>query len=125
VPSVRRRLRAVPTNGFGFGALAYLTPESTLDRSPAPVVFNYLGQSDSGPSTADGLVEAVPGSLGQDHDPRNRRPHAVEVLGAAEDGRLHFAWLHRPDLVDRSTADAIAADFAAALQAIAAEIRSA
>src|SRR5262249_18153945 len=114
---------AVPTNGFGFGALAYLT-DAPLDRTPAPVVFNYLGHSDDRPSTGDGLVRRLHGSLGQDHDPANRRPHRIEVLGAAEDGRLHFAWLPRPDLVDRSTVDEIARDFAAALRAIAAEVRS-
>jgi amino acid adenylation domain-containing protein/non-ribosomal peptide synthase protein (TIGR01720 family) len=121
VRSVRRQLRAVPDNGFGYGALRYLSGDR-LSSGPATasVVFNYLGQ-DGGSSAAGGLYRAVYGSLGLDHDPANRRPHPLEVLGGVEDGRLTFSVQFRPDLAARSTVDTIAAGFAEALRRIAAD----
>ena len=118
VRSVRSQLRAVPDNGFGYGALRYLGDRLPGGLATAPVVFNYLGQ-DGGSGPAAGLYRAVHGSLGSDTDPANLRPHPLEVLGGFEDGRLHFSWQFRPDLTNRSTVDSVADHFAEALRRIA------
>jgi non-ribosomal peptide synthase protein (TIGR01720 family) len=125
VKSVRRQLRTVPGNGFGFGALRYLgTPDvrrrlSDGRRGPQ-IVFNYLGQWDARPpDAAIGLYRDVHTSLGQDHDPAQPGVHPMEVVGAVQDGRLRFSWYYQPQRIDRSTVESIAANFADALRRIA------
>jgi non-ribosomal peptide synthase protein (TIGR01720 family) len=99
------------------------------------VVFNYLGQWDarsqgSGETSPDGSGSAGPGlylgshpPLGQEHDPAEPSGHALEVVGAAEDGRLEFAWYYRPDRYDKEAVAAIAGDFIEALRRIARQCR--
>ena len=131
VKSVRRQLRAVPGNGFGFGALRYLGAPATQDAlaadRPGPqVAFNYLGQWDARSAEPDGgLVQAEHGSLGQDHDSADRGAHLLEVVGAAQGGRLAFTWFYQPDRHDHSTVESVAADFADALRRIARDCREA
>ncbi|MFH8336565.1 non-ribosomal peptide synthase/polyketide synthase [Streptomyces sp. AM6-12] len=128
VKSVRRQLRAVPGNGIGFGALRTFGPPEVRERLGAhahgQVVFNYLGQWDARPETADGgLVRAEHGSFGQDHDPRDPGSHLVEVVGAVQHGRLAFTWHHRPAVHDTATVRRVAEDFAEALRHLARHAR--
>jgi amino acid adenylation domain-containing protein/non-ribosomal peptide synthase protein (TIGR01720 family) len=146
IKSVRRQLRVVPGNGFGFGALRYLRPVSspvgpsaadpssdgpavpaTADPRPADppgpqIVFNYLGQWDARSQQAEnGLIQVTHGSLGQDTDPADQGAHLLEVVGAAQGGRLEFSWYYRPDRHDQSTVESVAAAFQDALQRIASD----
>ncbi|QKV91249.1 non-ribosomal peptide synthase/polyketide synthase [Streptomyces sp. NA02950] len=129
VKSVRRQLRSVPGNGFGFGALRTFGAPEVRERltgtGPGPqIVFNYLGQWDARSSQAQGgLLHAEHGSFGQDHDPRQGGSHLLEVVGAVQDGRLGFTWYYHPDVHERSTVEAVAADFADALRRIARDCR--
>jgi amino acid adenylation domain-containing protein/non-ribosomal peptide synthase protein (TIGR01720 family) len=136
VRSVRRQLRAVPGNGLGFGALRFLGAPAVRDRLDGPgpeVVFNYLGQWDArspgsaGESPAGaagpGLYVGAHPPLGKEHDPAEPGVHALEVVGAVQDGRLESAWYYRPDRYDEAAASAIAGDFIEALRQIARECR--
>ncbi|MER7843975.1 non-ribosomal peptide synthase/polyketide synthase [Kitasatospora sp. NPDC096077] len=128
VKAIRRQLRAVPGNGLGFGALRTFGPPEVRERLAAgahgQVVFNYLGQWDARPDTpGDGLVRAELGSCGQDHDPRDGGSHPLEVVGAAQGGRLAFTWHHRPALHDPAAVRRAAADFAEALRQLARHAR--
>ncbi|MBV2155356.1 non-ribosomal peptide synthase/polyketide synthase [Kitasatospora sp. SUK 42] len=128
VKSIRRQLRAVPGNGLGFGALRTFGPPEIRERLAAgahgQLVFNYLGQWDARPEAAeDGLVRAELGSFGQDHDPRDGGSHPVEVVGAAQQGRLAFTWHHRPALHDTATVRRVAEEFAEALRHLARHAR--
>jgi non-ribosomal peptide synthase protein (TIGR01720 family) len=140
VKAIRRQLRAVPGNGFGYGALRYLGSPAAADRLPTDrpdpqVVFNYLGQWDAAPAGDPGpagsagqpgpagLVHAVHGSLGQDHDPADADPHLLEIVGAAHGGRLEFTWYYRPDRHEPSTVESVADDFVDALRRIARDCR--
>jgi non-ribosomal peptide synthase protein (TIGR01720 family) len=141
VRAVRRQLRAIPSGGLGYGALrTFGTPEvrEKLVRSgPGPqVVFNYLGQWDArprstgtaapaadGPATETGLYRAELPAPGLDHDPRDAGTHPLEITGAVQDGRLTFSWQYRAELRHPDGVPAVAADFAAALRAIAADVR--
>ncbi|HEX6471812.1 MAG TPA: non-ribosomal peptide synthase/polyketide synthase [Streptosporangiaceae bacterium] len=141
VKSVRRQLRAVPGNGFGFGALRHLGPPDVRDRLSGPgprVAFNYLGQWDArspgsgeaaGAPPAAGAAQDAPlyaGShppIGQEQDPAEPNVYALEVVGAVQDGRLECAWYYRPDVYDKADVEAIAGDFVDALRRIALECR--
>ncbi|MFJ6618052.1 non-ribosomal peptide synthase/polyketide synthase [Kitasatospora sp. NPDC091335] len=128
VKAVRRRLRAVPGNGLGFGALRTFGTPGVRERLAAAghgqVVFNYLGQWDARPEAAgDGLVRAELGSFGQDHDPGDGGSHPLEVVGAAQAGRLAFTWHHRPAVHDTEAVRRAAGDFAEALRQIARHAR--
>ncbi|MCE7000690.1 non-ribosomal peptide synthase/polyketide synthase [Saccharothrix sp. S26] len=122
VKAVRRQLRAVPGNGFGYGALRQhgLVP----DGGRPAVSFNYLGQFDGGSAESTGLYRAVRPSVGADHDPADAGDHLVDVVGEA--GRtLGFTWYYHPSAHPAAEVEAVAADFAAALRAIAADCRGA
>ncbi|MGW3961739.1 non-ribosomal peptide synthase/polyketide synthase [Amycolatopsis sp. NPDC005003] len=127
VKSVRKQLRAVPGNGFGYGALRHLGDPDVRERfagtGPQPqITFNYLGQWDgSGKAAAEGLYTAVRGSLGLDHDPAEHRPHLLDLVGAVQDGELVFTLIYQPGRHDRRTVERVAGDFAAALRRIAAD----
>ncbi|MFJ3644674.1 non-ribosomal peptide synthase/polyketide synthase [Streptomyces murinus] len=129
VKSVRRQLRAVPGNGIGFGALRTFGTPEVRERlgghAHSQVVFNYLGQWDARPETADGggLVRAEHGSFGQDHDPWDPGSHPVEVVGAVQHGRLAFTWHHRPGVHDTASVRQVAEDFAEALRQLARHAR--
>ncbi|MGH3754099.1 MAG: non-ribosomal peptide synthase/polyketide synthase, partial [Pseudonocardiaceae bacterium] len=134
IRSVRRQLRAVPGNGFGFGALRYLGSPAARQRlaaaGPGPqIAFNYHGQLDRAarnPAAGDpgpGLYRAVHGSLGRVHDPADPGAHLVEVVGAVRDGQLGFSWLYQPDRHHQASLQAVADDFAQALRGIARDCR--
>ena len=123
VRAVRKQLRAMPGNGFGYGALRYL---GTLD-APGPLPrlsFNYLGQFDARAEDAEeSLFGAALPTIGADHDPADPGEHLVDVVGDVTDGRLSFAWYFRTDHYDRATIEVVASDFAKALRGIAGDVR--
>jgi non-ribosomal peptide synthase protein (TIGR01720 family) len=125
IKSVRRQLRAVPGNGFGYSALRHLgSPEArerlTGDGQGPQIAFNYLGQWDStAKDTGGGLYAAAHSSLGQDHDLAESDSHVLEVVGVVQGGDLVFSWFYQPDLHDLSTVESVAGDFADALRSIA------
>ncbi|WP_157495739.1 non-ribosomal peptide synthetase, partial [Kutzneria sp. 744] len=122
IKSVRKQLRAVPDNGFGYGALRYLGGDVPVVEPG--IAFNYLGQWDAADGQAGGgLFAATHGSFGRDHDPAERKAHLLDVVGAVQDGKLAFSWLYQPSRHERSTVDAVVHDFAAALRAIAEDCR--
>ncbi|RSD12022.1 non-ribosomal peptide synthetase [Amycolatopsis eburnea] len=123
VKAVRRQLRAVPGNGFGFGALRCYRDPSLGARTPE-VAFNYLGQGDHAGS-GDGLYLRAHPPIGREQDPANLPAHVLEVVGGVREGRLEFSWFYRPDLHERATVTGVANDFAEALRAIAADCRGA
>jgi non-ribosomal peptide synthase protein (TIGR01720 family) len=129
VKSVRRQLRAIPRNGFGYGALRYLGSPQARERLSAhgsgpQIAFNYLGQWDARSDEAEGgLYRSMHGSLGQEDDPANQTSHMLEVVGEVQGGQLGFFWYYQPDLHDQSTVESVAGDFVDALRRIAHDCR--
>jgi non-ribosomal peptide synthase protein (TIGR01720 family) len=126
IRSVRRQLRAIPGNGFGYGALRYLGPPEARDRlsqaeSGPSISFNYLGQWDARSQGDEGssLYRTFHGSLGQDTDPEDPGEHVLDVVGGVADGRLGFSWYYRSDQYTEPTVASVAHDFADALLHIA------
>ncbi|GLZ28595.1 hypothetical protein Lesp02_07850 [Lentzea sp. NBRC 105346] len=118
VKSVRRQLRRVPGNGFGYGALRWSGRVPGVD----PLVsFNYLGQFDSrAEDTSQSLFGEVLPAVGQEHDPADRDPHLVQVVGEVGDGRMTFSVIHRVAGFDQ-----VISDFQSALRSIAEDCRGA
>ncbi|MEU0878094.1 non-ribosomal peptide synthase/polyketide synthase [Lentzea sp. NPDC005914] len=113
VKSVRKQLRRLPGNGFGYGALRW---SGRVPGVQAPVSFNYLGQFDARAEDESLFGEVLP-AAGRDHvDPD---PHVVQVVGEVADGRMTFGVVHRGPVAG------LVEDFAAALRAIADDCRSA
>ncbi|MDQ3223569.1 MAG: condensation domain-containing protein, partial [Gemmatimonadota bacterium] len=129
VKSVRRQLRAIPRNGFGYGALRYLGSPEARERLSAhgsgpQIAFNYLGQWDARSDEAgDGLYRSMHDSLGQEHDPADRSSHMLEVVGEVQGGQLGFFWYYQSGLHDKSTVESVAGDFIDALRRIARDCR--
>ncbi|WP_206686055.1 condensation domain-containing protein [Kribbella qitaiheensis] len=127
VRATRRQLRAIPANGLGFGALRHLGPTAARARLAGVtprVGFNYLGQWDARPAEGgQGLYQAVLSSIGQDYDPTDRDEHPVEIVGAAEAGRLSFAWAYHPQLLAETEVEPMVAAFTDALVRMAEECR--
>ncbi|MEU3624601.1 non-ribosomal peptide synthetase [Amycolatopsis coloradensis] len=121
VKGVRKQLRALPGNGFGYGALRHFRFPDLRDAAPE-VAFNYLGQGDHA-GEGSGLYRRALAPIGREQDPANRPPHVLEVVGGVRDGRLEFSWYYQPHLNTEATVAAVAADFAGALRAIAADCR--
>ncbi|HEX2298595.1 MAG TPA: amino acid adenylation domain-containing protein, partial [Pseudonocardiaceae bacterium] len=128
IKSVRRQLRTIPRNGFGYGALRYLgspqTRELLSERGGrAQIGSNYLGQWDARAQEAEhSLFAAVHSAIGQDHDPADRAEHLLEVVGEVGDGQLGFSWYHQPEL-SAATVRSLADDFVHALRRIAQDCR--
>ena len=118
VKSVRRQLRRMPGNGFGYGALRWSGRLSA--RPDAVVSFNYLGQFDARAEEGETLFGEVLPAVGQEHDPADLSAHLVQVVGEVSDGRLTFSVIHRV-----SSAEPLVADFAKALREIAEDCRGA
>ncbi|MGA5208085.1 amino acid adenylation domain-containing protein, partial [Streptomyces variegatus] len=91
---VKEQLRALPDNGFTYGLLRHLNPETApaLARFSAPqVAFNYLGRFTVPAPDADGTAanwQQIPGnpSLGG-LDPRMQVPHPLEINAVTVDSR--------------------------------------
>ncbi|MET9225533.1 amino acid adenylation domain-containing protein [Lentzea sp. NPDC003310] len=108
VRHVRGRLRAVPGNGLGHGALRYLAPDGPTGHR-AQVVFNYHGQVD-GRSGADtgSLVAGVADPVGLDQAPDEELAQPLEVVGAIQSGRLRLYWHYAATTHRRDTVQAVA-----------------
>jgi amino acid adenylation domain-containing protein/non-ribosomal peptide synthase protein (TIGR01720 family) len=125
VKSMRKQLRTVPGNGFGYGALRQFGRLET-DAAEPRIAFNYLGQFDSRAQDEEhSLYRAVLPSIGQDHDPADQGDHLLDVVGEVGDGRLGFSWYYHPDVHDDAVVQAVADDFGSALRAIAEDCRGA
>ncbi|MEU4746432.1 hypothetical protein AB0G02_39060, partial [Actinosynnema sp. NPDC023658] len=79
---------------------------------------------DGGSAESTGLYRAVLPSVGQEHDPSDVGDHLVDVVGEA--GRtVGFTWYYHQSVHSAAEIEAVAADFATALRAIAADCRGA
>ncbi|MFD6407163.1 amino acid adenylation domain-containing protein, partial [Streptomyces diastaticus] len=124
LPAVKERLRAVPGQGVGYGALRYLRathPGPAGDRAlglaeaPAPeLAFNYLGHF--GAADGSGWARSLVLNPGGEHHPGEARGHVLEVVGAVQDGRLTFTWTYSENLHARATVAALAERYTAELR---------
>ncbi|KFA88774.1 peptide synthetase [Archangium violaceum Cb vi76] len=108
--------------GLGYGLLRYLRRDEASEqlraRPSAEVCFNYLGQLDVGALGASRFGLA-PESVGPSHGAGGLRSHVLEVVARAAGGRLELSWIYSDALHARETIEALAADCAESLRALA------
>ncbi|MFE1929243.1 non-ribosomal peptide synthase/polyketide synthase [Streptomyces sp. NPDC059474] len=117
--AVKERLRAIPGNGLGYGALRHLSGAAASGLPATPKIsFNYLGQQDWEPPAADGLLHALTGGLEGDMSPEADRPHLLDVIGRVADRRLELNWSYSRSLHRRATVRRLAEEMVEELRAI-------
>ncbi|MFI6004231.1 amino acid adenylation domain-containing protein [Streptomyces sp. NPDC051366] len=106
VTAVRQRLRSTPGDGFEYGILRQLTsgPQGRALRElhDPPVLFNYQGQVDRS-RVSWGPLRVLPGILGAERSPDQRRSHDIEIEAAINDGVFEAEWIFPGDRFHAAT----------------------
>ncbi|MFC0531679.1 condensation domain-containing protein, partial [Phytohabitans kaempferiae] len=123
IRSVRAQLRRVPGRGLGYGALRYLSTPDGPGRALAghqqpQIIFNYLGQWDTGEPEQQQLVRGRETGLAPDHNTEDARPYLIDVAGSVEDGQLSFIWVYNTEIHHQDTIQYLASELTRALQQI-------
>ncbi|MFC7730067.1 condensation domain-containing protein [Actinomadura keratinilytica] len=121
IKRVKEQLRAVPSDGLGYGLLRHLNPDTAAELAalPAPQIgFNYLGRFTGGTGNGARTAWRQIGE-GGGADPAMAAPHALELTGLVRERphgpelELSLSW---PEgLLDEAEADALAAGWTAML----------
>ncbi|WP_111882618.1 non-ribosomal peptide synthetase, partial [Paracidovorax anthurii] len=107
---VKETLRAVPHHGLGYGVLRHFgTPEqrAALAGLPRPqVLFNYLGQIDTGMEVQAWAMAEEPS--GASRDPVAPREHALAVEARIQEGCFQIEIVYGTRCQRRADMDAVA-----------------
>jgi amino acid adenylation domain-containing protein/non-ribosomal peptide synthase protein (TIGR01720 family) len=114
--NIRRQLEEVPSRGFGYGVLKWLTSHgSTLASLPkAEISFNYLGQFDQ-VLNEGGLFSTAPDWKGPLQNPQGRREYLLDLTAAVLRGRLQMGWSYSTNISHPSIVERIAERFSESL----------
>ncbi len=135
LPAIKRRLRAAPDRGAGYGLLRFVSGAPELADRSVDVSFNYLGQWDTvlAPSpraTGDAQADATAAargdavftwadeSSGPSCDPRNHRAYLLELSAAIAGGQLHIGCTCSRHRHHRDTIERLVSAWIAALRAL-------
>ncbi len=119
---IREMRQQVPLDGIEFGLLRYRDPDAGVRAQLAaaehqPVVFNYLGQFESG--AGDGIILGdASDSAGKQQSLHGTRPHLIDINGYFNAGRFVFFWSYAPALHHEKTIRALAASMQRELEAL-------
>lgn len=126
--AIKEQLRQVPNRGIGYGILRYLSDKTTRQRLaqylPSEVLFNYLGQQQTGPSAlneqaaGNDIRLVIDADLGTLRDPENRRNYLLEINAWVAEGQLHINWIYDIRRYRAGTISGIANAYLTALKAI-------
>ncbi|MBZ4419893.1 non-ribosomal peptide synthetase/type I polyketide synthase [Myxococcus sp. RHSTA-1-4] len=123
--AVKEGLRAVPSQGMGWGLLRYVARDTALAALPAAEVgFNHLGQVDGAVGAGAPFVLAPEGEGLRQRAASSRRPYLLDVTSAVRDGRLEVTWTFSEAVHRRETVARVAEDFLARLKALVEASRS-
>ncbi|WP_225888940.1 non-ribosomal peptide synthase/polyketide synthase [Myxococcus xanthus] len=102
--SVRAAREHRKGRGIGYGLLRYLRHEV---GASSEVLFNYLGQIDSG-ARDSALFTLAPESTGASQGTRGLRSHVLEVVARVVGGRLELSWHYNEALHSHARIEALA-----------------
>jgi non-ribosomal peptide synthase protein (TIGR01720 family) len=131
IKSVKEQLRSVPNRGIGYGVLRYLAEDEKVRRClaeqpGAEVSFNYLGQFGAANRQAGdrALFSPARESAGATQSPRQKRTHALDILGTVTGEKLQISWIYSDSLHCPETIERLAEDFLSALRSLTDHCRS-
>ncbi|MFF5983014.1 amino acid adenylation domain-containing protein [Streptomyces olindensis] len=120
---VKEQLRAVPSEGLGYGLLRYLNPETAAafeGLGSADIGFNYLGRFVPGETGDWSVASDAPRPEGE--DPATPLAHAVEITAYVEESadgpRLGATWTWAPSVLTEDEVGALADGWFEALTAL-------
>jgi amino acid adenylation domain-containing protein/non-ribosomal peptide synthase protein (TIGR01720 family) len=117
--AVKEGLRAVPSQGMGWGLLRYVARDAALAALPAAEVgFNHLGQVDGAVGAGAPFALAPEGERLPQRAASSRRPYLLDVTSAVREGRLEVTWTFSEALHRHETVARVAEDFLARLKAL-------
>ncbi|ROO87214.1 non-ribosomal peptide synthase protein (TIGR01720 family)/amino acid adenylation domain-containing protein [Actinocorallia herbida] len=129
VKAVKESLRSVPDRGLGYGLLRHLNPVTAPELADAPeppILFNYLGRFGGGAPDGPWTEAAEFAALTGVDDPAAPAAAALEVTVLAEDTAagpvLRASWTYPSGLFARWEVEALAEDWTAALDGLAAHV---
>ncbi|WP_338785429.1 condensation domain-containing protein [Streptomyces sp. DG1A-41] len=120
---VKEQLRAVPSEGLGYGLLRYLNPETAVafeGLGSADIGFNYLGRFVPGETGDWSVASDAPRPDGE--DPATPLAHAVEITAYVEESadgpRLGATWTWAASVLTEDEVGALADGWFEALTAL-------
>ena len=120
--SVRQQLRLIPSDGFGYPLLRYLSEDETLRNRlaglPKPeILFNYHGQIDTAlPRTSAWSLASE--NLAAPRSATALRTHLFEIVAAISKGKFRVDWLYSERIHLRATVERFANGFREQLRAL-------
>ncbi|AIQ12431.1 non-ribosomal peptide synthetase [Paenibacillus durus] len=85
IKTVKETIRNIPNKGIGYGILKYLSDiQDFADETEAPILFNYLGELDSGLNRKEFQASSMP--TGQTVGGQLARAHLFEINAVVMDG---------------------------------------
>ncbi|MCB0079929.1 MAG: hypothetical protein KDE47_03320, partial [Caldilineaceae bacterium] len=126
IQSVKEQLRQIPRHGVGYGILRYLAQDESIVPAREPAIsFNYLGQLDAlfatgqpSSNSARLLLGAADEAMGTAQGPRQRRAHLLDINAMILDGALRVSWRYSHNVHNRTTIEALAQHYIAALRTL-------
>jgi amino acid adenylation domain-containing protein/non-ribosomal peptide synthase protein (TIGR01720 family) len=112
--AIKEQLRAVPSEGIGYGVLRYHKASARSQRFGAPIAFNYLGQFDH--ILRYGLFDFAEEDSGESYCRRGRRPRLIDVDAVVRNGELEVNWGYSTNQYRSATIRRLADAFDAALR---------
>ena len=117
--NINLQLRALPHRGIDYGVLRYLTKNpDLLDKVKPEILFNYLGQWDTGEKDSKELFQLKEGSVGTCVDPRRERHTRFEINGSIAGGQLNLTWTYSNLEYNKATIESLVDKYRLALQGI-------
>lgn len=111
IKSVKEQLRAIPSNGIGYGILRYPGDDkisSDLVPQSAPEIsFNYLGQFDTGKEDGEMRMASGKFSTPSDFGAENEGRHKLTMVASVFDGELSMRILYSSALFEKTTIDSL------------------
>lgn len=89
IAHVKRKLRAVPASGIGYGIMTYLSGSSAgSDSRVRPLLFNYLGRTDAAVAAGNEITR-LQGYEGQYRSPNAHMPYWIALDAQIAERELH------------------------------------
>ncbi|MBE2202016.1 MAG: amino acid adenylation domain-containing protein [Anaerolinea sp.] len=107
--TIKEQLRAVPSQGLGYGVLRYLSQTANISTIPQPQIsYNYLGQFNQASTDQFELAQEL---SEPNYGPGNQRQHLLDLVGQVIGGQFQMDFLYSINFHKPTTIEQLAQDF--------------